>query len=169
MKSVRSLSRLSLILCSLSVVAGSPALAQEEAEESKPLRLEQRVFTDRRELTRKGPKLTSYADVLDDAKKSVVRIFTEKVARRSRGQFAEDRWFERMRPFGDREQAPGEPMTGLGSGILISKDGYILTNNHVITGADLIQVEVPGRKERPNAIVIGADPDSDIAVIKIDG
>ncbi len=57
----------------------------------------------------------------------------------------------------------------MGSGVLISKDGYIVTNNHVIENADEISVTIGDNPKEYNAIVIGKDSDSDLAVIKIEG
>jgi Do/DeqQ family serine protease len=70
--------------------------------------------------------------------------------------------------FGDRaRQMPEERQFGLGSGVIVSPSGYLLTNNHVIDGADDIEVLLgDGRSAR--ARTIGADPESDIAVLKID-
>ncbi len=70
--------------------------------------------------------------------------------------------------FGDRaRQRPQERQVGLGSGVIVSAEGYLLTNNHVIEGADDIEVTLgDGRSAR--ARTVGADPDSDIAVLKID-
>jgi serine protease DegQ len=70
--------------------------------------------------------------------------------------------------FGDRaRQRPQERQVGLGSGVIVSPEGYLLTNNHVIEGADDIEVTLgDGRNAR--ARTVGADPDSDVAVLKID-
>ena len=71
--------------------------------------------------------------------------------------------------FGDGAE-PGDPrqrQSGLGSGVIVSPEGYLLTNNHVIEGADDIEVQLAdGRKAK--ARVIGTDPDSDVAVLRID-
>ena len=56
----------------------------------------------------------------------------------------------------------------LGSGFIISEDGYILTNNHVVADADEIMVRLPDRSEQ-QAKLVGADPRSDVALLKIDG
>ena len=79
----------------------------------------------------------------------------------------QEEWFNFF--FGDPNQQPpsDEPEFNTGSGVLVNKDGIILTNHHVINGADSIEVALgDGRKTK--AKVIGSDPDTDIAVLKID-
>jgi S1-C subfamily serine protease len=73
----------------------------------------------------------------------------------------DDPWFRFF--FGDRG---GQPQAGLGSGVIISADGYILTNNHVVESADEIEVVLQDSR-RTRAKVIGTDPDTDLAVLKI--
>jgi serine protease DegQ len=75
---------------------------------------------------------------------------------------ANDPWFRFF--FG--EQGNGQPQAGLGSGVIISPDGYILTNNHVVEGADEIEV-VLNDSRRARAKVIGTDPESDLAILKV--
>ena len=71
--------------------------------------------------------------------------------------------------FGRDFQMPDpEPQRGLGSGVIVSKDGYVLTNNHVVKDADDIQVQLYD-KRKVEAKLIGADPLTDVAVIKIEG
>jgi len=75
---------------------------------------------------------------------------------------ANDPWFKFF--YGDQGD---EPQGGLGSGVIVSQSGYILTNNHVVEGADAIEV-VLNDSRHTKAKVIGTDPDSDLAVLKID-
>jgi serine protease DegQ len=92
---------------------------------------------------------------------AVVSINASKAA--ARNPNAEDPWFRYF--FGD--QARNEPQIGLGSGVIVSPSGYILTNNHVIEGADEIEVSLnDSRKAR--AKVIGTDPETDLAILKIE-
>ena len=94
------------------------------------------------------------------ASAAVVSINTSKAAATNpRGN---DPWFRFF--FGDQNNAP---QTGLGSGVIVSNAGYILTNNHVVEGADEIEV-VLNDARRARAKVIGTDPDSDLALLKID-
>jgi len=73
------------------------------------------------------------------------------------------------RVFGGRQGPPGNAPTrrGLGSGVVVSKDGYILTNNHVVNGADELQVHFHDRRNFP-AKIVGVDPRTDVAVIKVE-
>jgi Do/DeqQ family serine protease len=75
-----------------------------------------------------------------------------------------DPWFRFF--FGETPDRDGRPQAGLGSGVIISADGYILTNNHVIEGADAIEVQLNDSRST-RAKVIGTDPDTDLAVLKI--
>ena len=90
---------------------------------------------------------------------AVVSITTSQAVRHPR---ANDPWFQFF--FGDLGT---QQKTGLGSGVILSADGYILTNNHVVEGADEIEISLTdGRRTR--ATIIGTDPESDLAVLKID-
>ena len=114
--------------------------------------------------------ILSYNNVLKEVKNSVVNISIQKNVKMASGlnQFFNDPFFKQF--FGDRfRQIPQERIQrALGSGVIVSKDGYIITNNHVIDGADKITVTIPGDKKEYKAKLIGKDPKSDIAVIKID-
>jgi serine protease DegQ len=99
---------------------------------------------------------------------AVVNIFTSKVNKRKPGKkgalHQNEPWFQFF--FGD--QAPNEePSSSLGSGVIVSPEGIILTNHHVIEGADEIEVAFADGRKR-NAKLIGSDPETDIAVLKID-
>jgi serine protease DegQ len=79
---------------------------------------------------------------------------------------SEDPWFRFF--FGQRGQAQRqEPQVGLGSGVIVSAEGYLLTNNHVVEGADDIQVRLSDGREA-HAKLVGTDPESDVAVLKIE-
>ena len=95
------------------------------------------------------------------ASPAVVSINTSKAARRS--PRSEDPWFRFF--FGD--QGADQPQVGLGSGVIVSPDGYILTNNHVVEGADEIDVTLNDSRHARGK-VIGTDPDTDLAVLKIE-
>ena len=92
---------------------------------------------------------------------AVVSINTSKAA--VRHPRSNDPWFQFF--FGD--QADQQTQAGLGSGVIISPDGYILTNNHVVEGADEIEVTLTDSR-RARARVIGTDPETDLAILKIE-
>ncbi len=92
---------------------------------------------------------------------AVVSINTSKAA--VRHPRSNDPWFQFF--FGD--QANQQAQAGLGSGVIISPDGYILTNNHVVEGADEIEVTLTDSR-RARARVIGTDPETDLAILKIE-
>nr|MDP2192689.1 trypsin-like peptidase domain-containing protein [Rhodoferax sp.] len=90
---------------------------------------------------------------------AVVSINTSKAAKNN--PRSDDPWFKFF--FGDQGN---EPQVGLGSGVIVSASGYILTNNHVVESADEIEV-ILNDNRRARAKVIGTDPDTDLAVLKI--
>jgi serine protease DegQ len=101
----------------------------------------------------------SLAAAAQKAMPAVVSINTSKEVRHPRSN---DPWFQFF--FGD---VGAQQQAGLGSGVIVSPDGYILTNNHVVEGADQIEVTLSdGRQSK--ARVIGTDPDTDLAVLKIE-
>ena len=91
---------------------------------------------------------------------AVVSINTSKAAQKNPGQG--DPFFKFF--FGDRG---GEPQVGLGSGVIVSASGYILTNDHVVEESDAIEV-ILNDGRHASAKVIGTDPDTDLAILKID-
>ncbi len=114
-------------------------------------------------------EMASFSHVVKQVAPSVVKITTSTKAKRvnARGQVPpgfEHPMFRQF--FGDRQiEAPAQ--AGLGSGVIISEDGYIATNNHVIQGADEVLVALDDGREL-KAKVVGRDPQTDIAVIKVD-
>jgi len=94
------------------------------------------------------------------ASPAVVSINTSKTP--VRDPRSNDPWFQFF--FGDQGN---QPQAGLGSGVIISTDGYILTNNHVVEGADEIDITLSDSR-RARAQVIGTDPETDLAILKID-
>src|SRR5262245_28323574 len=110
---------------------------------------------------------TSYASIVDAVAPAVVTVRVEKKASVVPTQFPDDdffRFFGRSLP--RQQRVPRQ--SGLGSGVVTTPDGYILTNNHVIDGADQVRVELSDKRVF-DAKVVGADPASDLAVLKIDG
>jgi len=120
----------------------------------------------------------AFTEVAEKAVPAVVSVQVESVIEVSSDQTSpfgyqspfDDEFFERF--FGRkfrRSQPQEHKQVGQGSGFIISADGYILTNNHVVENADKIKVILNDGREFNNAKVIGTDPESDVAVIKIDG
>ncbi|MNL94733.1 putative periplasmic serine endoprotease DegP-like precursor [compost metagenome] len=109
----------------------------------------------------------SYRDAAARAMPAVVNILTMQVPKRGAHPLARDPFFKRF--FGDRD--PGldddDLRNSLGSGVIVSHEGYILTNNHVVEGADEIEVVLTDGRKAP-AKIVGLDPETDLAVIKID-
>lgn len=104
--------------------------------------------------------LGSFRQAAQKAAAAVVSISTSKMPQRHPN--ANDPWFRFF--FGDQQNK--SPQAGLGSGVIVSPEGYVLTNNHVVEGADEIEVMLNDGR-RAKAKVIGTDPDSDLAVLKI--
>ena len=103
----------------------------------------------------------SFSSAAKIASAAVVSINTSKAA--AKNPHAGDPWFKFF--YGD--QGRDEPQGGLGSGVIISATGYILTNNHVIEGADAIEVVLDDAR-KAKATVIGTDPETDLAILKIE-
>ncbi len=112
-----------------------------------------------------GTAVVSYAGAVDAAAPAVVNIYTTKVIKRRSHPFFDDPLFRRF--FGNPGAPRQQRQTSLGSGVIISAEGYILTNNHVIDGSDEILAAIAdGRAVR--ATVVGTDPETDLAVLKVD-
>lgn len=114
-----------------------------------------------------GPAM-SYADVVSKAAPAVVTIHSQmRVRQPQQYPFGNDPFFREF--FGDRipQQAPERRREGLGSGVIVGQDGYVLTNHHVIDGADRIKVDLNDNRTL-EAKVVGSDPPSDLAVLKIE-
>ncbi|WP_374328800.1 Do family serine endopeptidase [Azonexus sp.] len=107
----------------------------------------------------------SYRDAARAALPSVVHIYTTQQVRQQRHPLFDDPIFRHF--FGDRPDGESQRNSGLGSGVIVSQNGYILTNFHVIEAADDIQVSLNDGKTY-RARIVGSDPESDLAVLRID-
>ena len=109
--------------------------------------------------------VTSFRDAARQAMPAVVNIFTSQEVKRPRLPFMDDPLFRYF--FGNPPDAGPQRREGLGSGVIVSEDGYILTNHHVIESVDQIEIALAdARKVR--ARVVGTDPETDLAVLKIE-
>jgi serine protease Do len=113
-----------------------------------------------------------YADLVDELLPSVVSIATSQTVERQTSQLPE---LPEGHPFNDmfddffgNQMPKRENLTGLGSGFIINDEGYVVTNNHVISGADQITVIFNNGIDEVSAELVGTDPKTDIAVLKID-
>ncbi|CAN0618110.1 Periplasmic serine endoprotease DegP-like [Burkholderia multivorans] len=113
-----------------------------------------------------GPAATSYADAAQKAMPAVVNVFSSKDGSLPADPRTKDPLFRYF--FGDRNarKQQEEPAANLGSGVIVSPEGYILTNQHVVDGADQIEVALADGRTA-TAKVIGSDPETDLAVLKI--
>lgn len=112
----------------------------------------------------RGP--VSYADAVDRAAPAVVNIYTRTLVRQPINPLLNDPFF---RNFFNSEQLPQRERieSSLGSGVILNAQGYVVTNNHVISGADSIVVALRDGREAV-AEVVGLDPETDLAVLKIE-
>ena len=122
------------------------------------------IVTQETATTVAGARVASYADAAKKAMPAVVNIYTSKEVR-ARNPLADDPMFRRYFPELDRSAA--QRQTSLGSGVIVAAEGYVLTNHHVIQGADDIQLVLADGR-RVAAHVRGTDPESDLAVLKAD-
>jgi len=159
-----------LLAVSSLAVAGKPDRKEPGAKnKATPIGL----VVDERPLSRDGKFTTSFAPVVKRVAASVVKITTSTKARQTS---MNEPWFDNpmlRRFFGDEADRSGRrglrtpPQQGVGSGVVVTKDGYILTNNHVVDGADDVKVTLQDGREL-SAKVIGKDPKSDVAVVKVE-
>jgi serine protease Do len=147
-----------------------------EKEKSAPLRLN----IDRKPINREAPDRVSYAHIVKKTQGNVVYVYsTQRVQAPGLSPFLNDptlrRYFEnpqgsdkRGKSRAPERRTPERTRQGLGSGIVITADGYILTNNHVVEQADEVKVSIGDSNRRYDAKIVGRDPQTDVAVLKIE-
>ena len=111
-----------------------------------------------------APRAESFHDAVQRATPAVVNIFTSKEVRAQRSPLLNDPLFRRF--FGDQFGEDPQRATNLGSGVIVSPSGYILTNHHVVEAADEIEVALSDGKKLL-AKVVGNDPETDLAVLRV--
>jgi serine protease Do len=155
-------------LLALVSASGLALWAGEKTKDRDPLVLK----SDDTPINRDGTLKVSYASVVKQASPSVVYVFSTKTVklRNDMAPYFNDPMFRRFFGAPDQGRMPPQEQKqqGLGSGVIITSDGYILTNNHVVDGADEVRVALGESKREFKAEVVGRDPKTDIAVLKID-
>jgi serine protease DegQ len=111
------------------------------------------------------PSAGSFSEAARKAMPAVVNIYTSQEVKRPRHPFMDDPLFRHF--FGERPDAGPQRREGLGSGVIVSEQGYVLTNHHVIESVDQIEIALPDSRKVP-ARVVGTDPETDLAVLKIE-
>ncbi|MBU6401073.1 MAG: DegQ family serine endoprotease [Verrucomicrobia bacterium] len=142
-------------------------LAQKTAHAAPP------VVVSEAPVTRDVRLGTSFAPIVKRVAPSVVYVYSTKTVRNPYPQmmpFFNDPFFQQFfgNRFGPRRQPRTYKEQSLGSGVIVTRDGYILTNNHVVDGADDIKVMLPAGKRQFTAKVVGRDQKTDIAVLKVE-
>ena len=108
--------------------------------------------------------VASYRAAAKKAMPAVVNIYTSKQVRAQHHPLEDDPVFQRF--FGDQAPQQTQRVSSLGSGVIVSSEGYILTNHHVVAAADEIEVLLSDGRTAP-AKIVGSDPETDLAVIRI--
>ena len=158
-----------LLLALMALPWSAPAQAAERPAKIDPPRLNIQEAP----LSREVKASTSYAPIIKKVAPSVVNIYSTRIIkeRQTRAPLSNDPFWRRF--FGDDSGDQAQPRQhkaqGLGSGVIVSTDGFILTANHVVEGADKVRVALASGEREFEARIIGADAPTDIAVLKIDG
>lgn len=179
---------LSALLATALTAAPTGAGIMDRLKGEKPAGNDLNLRIDEADIDRTQPSAASFAPVVERVNPSVVSVFSYKMVRYLNdprlAPWANDPFFRYffgapdMRRYRDRgrdrdqsaPQAEEEKVRqGLGSGVIVTEDGYILTNFHVVDQADQVGVLLPDSVEELPAKVVGSDPSTDIAVLKIEG
>ena len=112
-----------------------------------------------------GTRPASFRDAAQKAMPAVVNVYTTKEVKQQRQPFMDDPVFRYF--FGEQPESRSQRSTNLGSGVIVSDKGYVVTNSHVVEAADDVEVALADTR-RAKARIVGTDPDTDLAVLKID-
>jgi serine protease Do len=153
--------------------AATPPKPAESASPGALSNVVPRAFLPHPAFAQAGGTQATIADIAEKAAPSVVNVASSRTVKhlQERAPFFDDPFFRQFfGPGGSRQQAPEQRRqeNGLGSGVIVSADGLVLTNNHVIDGADDIKVTTADKREF-KAKVLGKDAKSDVAVLKLEG
>ena len=159
------------------LLVGGGAMLFEQTAVAKDNAAPVRLNVDETPVQREKQMVTSFSSVVKKVSPSVVKVYTTFKAqdgpRMEMNQFFDDPMLRRF--FGDQfrsgegmRRMPMPKQTGVGSGVIVTKDGYILTNNHVVDNADEVEVQIGEGGDKYTAKVVGTDPKTDIALLRID-
>ena len=128
-----------------------------------------KVTLDNREIDRDSPAPRSYAKMLSKVSPAVVSVHVTSTQEMNlqNHPLSDHPMFRDLFEGQDPSKMRQRRSQGIGSGVIVSEDGFIITNNHVVAGADEVTVEFAGGKKRFVAEVVGADPQTDVAVLKV--
>ena len=161
---------LSILLVALSVLTINLYVSQRDMKESltyakdNVISLENKIPIHRTSFMA-GDEADDFVEAAENTVDAVVHIKTEII---SKGNSYYDFFGSLLEQlYGGQMQVPDNVSVGYGSGVVISPDGYIVTNNHVVEGANKIEVTF-NNKHKKNATIIGTDPSTDLALIKVD-
>jgi len=132
-----------------------------------------KIAEDKKPVTRRENPMTTFAPIVEKVAPSVVTVYSKRTVRQDlQLPFLDDQLLRRFFGIPGDSPQPGPQQRqerGLGSGVIISSDGYILSNSHVVENSDEVKVVLSGRQEEMIAKVVGSDPQTDIAVLKVNG
>jgi serine protease Do len=146
------------------VMPGAPARLQAKTNPPPKLLIQDAP------LNREARAPISFASVIKKVEPSVVNIYSTMLIKERPSPLLNDPFLRRFfgEQFGDQRQPRERKAESLGSGVIVSPDGYILTANHVVEGAEAVKVALASGEREYDAKIIGTDPPTDVAVLKID-